>query len=140
MTLIIDASVAMKWFVQEDGSAAALGLLQSDERVIAPDLIIAEACNAAWKSMRRDEITLSQYREVLDGLAPLFDEIVPGAELAHPAGEMARLLDHPVYDCFYVALADLRNGRMVTADRHLIGKLRDTPWHDRTRLLGDPEI
>jgi predicted nucleic acid-binding protein len=137
MTLIVDASVAMKWFVRESGSAAALDLLRSDDQLVVPDLIIAEVCNAAWKSTRRDELELAQYREVLGSLPALFDEIVPGAELAAPAGEMARLLDHPVYDCFYVALAELRGGWMTTADRHLIGKLRGSPWQNRVRLLDE---
>ena len=37
MTVVVDASVALKWYVSEDESKAALALLESDERLIAPD-------------------------------------------------------------------------------------------------------
>ena len=53
MTLVVDASVALKWFVDEDGSDRAVALLDGDEPLIAPDLVVAEVCNAAWKSLRR---------------------------------------------------------------------------------------
>ncbi len=51
MTLVVDASVAFKWFAQEDGTDRALVLLEREEPIVAPDLIVAEICNAAWKSL-----------------------------------------------------------------------------------------
>ena len=48
MTLVIDASVALKWFVEEQGSDKARGLLSREERLIAPELLLAEVFNAAW--------------------------------------------------------------------------------------------
>ena len=48
MTLVVDASVAVKWFVEEDGRQQALQILDLDERE-APDLIIAEVANVIWK-------------------------------------------------------------------------------------------
>lgn len=47
MTIVVDASVTLKWYWSEPDSEAALVLLDSDERLIAPDLITAELCNAA---------------------------------------------------------------------------------------------
>ena len=46
--LVLDASVAVKWFVEEPGTAAALALLAEDESLIAPELVIAEVANVAW--------------------------------------------------------------------------------------------
>ena len=52
MTLVVDASVACRWFVEEEGSVQAEALLTGDEGLVAPDLIIAEVCNAAWRKLR----------------------------------------------------------------------------------------
>ena len=56
MTLVVDASVACKWFVAESGSDAAAALLAGDQMLLAPDLIVPEVCNAAWSKLRRGEI------------------------------------------------------------------------------------
>jgi predicted nucleic acid-binding protein len=48
----------------------------------------------------------------------------PTASLAPRALELALNLDHPVYDCFYLALAEAETAQMVTADRHLERRLR----------------
>ena len=47
MTLVVDASVAIKWFVEESRSDAARAVLTSGESLVAPDLVVPEACNAA---------------------------------------------------------------------------------------------
>jgi predicted nucleic acid-binding protein len=46
-------------------------------------------------------------------------------------------LDHPVHDCFYLALAEVEAGQLVTVDRRLLAKVAGTPFADRTRLLGE---
>jgi predicted nucleic acid-binding protein len=43
-TLVIDASIAIKWVVEEDGTAEAL-LLWQKAKLIAPDLMVAECAN-----------------------------------------------------------------------------------------------
>jgi len=50
MSLVVDASVAIKWFVEEIWSDAARAVLGSGEPLIAPDLVVPEACNAAIPS------------------------------------------------------------------------------------------
>lgn len=56
MTIVVDASVALKWYVDEEDSERALALLNSGERLIAPDLIVAELCTGAWRLIRRGEL------------------------------------------------------------------------------------
>jgi predicted nucleic acid-binding protein len=41
---------------------------------------------------------------------------------------ISRALDHPVYDCFYLALAEDRHATLVTADGRLLNRLQDTQW------------
>lgn len=77
MTVVVDASVALKWFVNEERSDLAVGLLNSGEPMMAPDLVLAEVCNAAWKSLRRREIDPSQFDEIATDIAGVFLRLVP---------------------------------------------------------------
>ena len=56
MTVVVDASVALKWYVVEHDTPMAWAVREGADAVIAPDLVIAEVCNAAWKAWRRKEI------------------------------------------------------------------------------------
>ena len=103
MTLIIDASVALKWFMEEPESDVARRILDSDEPLAAPDLIIAEVCNGAWKAVRRNLMTAIQADAMAYQLPRVFEALHPAEGLAPLAMQMARDLDHPVYDCFYLA-------------------------------------
>jgi predicted nucleic acid-binding protein len=131
VTLAVDASVALKWFVEEAGSETAAALLTGRDSLIAPDLIIAEVCNAGWKAVRAGGMTAMQHDHAAARMALAFDELVPLASLAPYAVALARHLDHPVYDCFYLALAQERDVQVVTADRRLIRRLEGTPWASR---------
>jgi predicted nucleic acid-binding protein len=131
MTLVVDASVALKWFVEEDGSAATAALLMSPELLVAPDLIVPEVCNAAWKAVRAGAMLPEQQDHAASRLAAAFDELVPTAALAKRAAELSRLLDHPGYDCFYLALSEQRGARLVTADRKLLQHIEATGWEAR---------
>lgn len=115
MTVIIDASVALKWFMEEPQSDIARRILDGDEPLRAPDLIIAEVCNGAWKTVRRNLMTVVQADAMAHQLPRVFEALHPAEGLAAAAMQMARDLDHPVYDCFYPALAEQRDARMVTA-------------------------
>ncbi len=128
MTRVIDASVALKWFVEEDGTAQAAALLAGSDWLIAPDLILAEVGNAAWKAVRSGMMLPEQFDHAAARLPVAFDELVPLAGLSRRAAAIALALDHPVYDCCYLAVAEARDAPLVTADRRLLRRLADTPW------------
>lgn len=137
MTLVVDASVACKWFTAESDADAAEALVASGEMLLAPDLIVAEVCNVAWLKLRRGEIAADQATKMVQGLPDLLDELVPSVQLAGRALEIANSLGHPAYDCFYLALAELRGTRVTTADRRLLARLAATPWAPLVVGLGD---
>jgi predicted nucleic acid-binding protein len=135
--LVIDASVALKWFLPNEPDAGiALGIVREGGFLIAPDLVIAEVCNAAWKSARLGLITGIQVSEIAAELSRFFGAIVATAPLAHRAVAIAGQLDHPVYDALYIALAERDNAQLITADSRLVGKVSGTAWESRTTLLG----
>jgi predicted nucleic acid-binding protein len=132
MTIVVDASVALKWYLSEEDSEAALALLDSGERLIAPDLIVAELCNAAWRLIRRGELRTEQLAIIARGVPDVFATLHASASLAARAAAIALELDHPVYDCFYLALSETRNAPLVTADRRLMLKTEGRSFAPRT--------
>jgi predicted nucleic acid-binding protein len=120
VTLVIDASVALKWVVPEILSAHADRILAGEHDLAAPDLLATEAANALWKKTLRSEISARDAREALDLLlhGGLTWHGTPG--LLPRALDLARLSRHPVYDCVYLALAERLGAPLVTADASLL--------------------
>ena len=85
--------------------------LAHGDGLIAPDPIVPEVCNVVWLKLRRREVIEEQATAMVAGLPDLLDEVVPSIQLAARALELPRSLDHPTYDCFYLALAELRQTR-----------------------------
>ena len=63
--LVIDASVAVKWVIEEEDTTQALAL--RGRALAAPDLLIAECANILWKKVRRNEFRSKRRR-----LRPVF--------------------------------------------------------------------
>ncbi len=132
MTLVVDASVALKWFVADEPDAGpALAIVRDEAVLAAPDLVVAEVCSAAWRLARLGRISQAQLDEIASVLPRFFDPLVSAAGLAPRAVSIAAQLDHPVYDCLYLALAELQRAVLVTADTRLLGKVRSTVWEAR---------
>lgn len=125
MTRIVDTSVVVKWAVAEEGSDRAALLAGGD--VVAPDLLRSELANALLKKVRRREITPLQ---AIASFAAIEASLtfVPTPTLWRRALEIALQLDHPAYDCGYLALAELSGMVVVTADRKLVRACADTPF------------
>jgi len=126
---VVDASVAFAWFAAVPASEKAVALLDVAPPVplLAPDLVLVELLNAGWKAQRIGAITQAQF-EAMAELAPsLFSELVPAASLLDGARRWCQYLDHPAYDCLYLALAEQRSATLVTQDHRLLRKLQGTP-------------
>jgi predicted nucleic acid-binding protein len=129
VTCVVDASVAFKWFLaDEPNGEEALRLVQRGEILVAPDLLVAEVCNAAWRVLRSGRISRAQFDNIPSRLPRYFGEFVSMSALAARAAAIAVQLDHPVYDCFYIALAEGRQLPLVTADARLLARLARSSW------------
>lgn len=122
--LVIDASIAVKWVIEEEGSREAVAL-RGRGRLIAPDLLVAECANILWKKARRSEIVREEALLAARLLQGADIELVPMRPLLAAAARLAIALDHPAYDCIYLALAVERDCRFVTADQALLRKLEE---------------
>ena len=136
MTLVIDASVACKWFFEEPLSSEARSLATSNTVFTAPDMILAECANVAWRRVRSRAAPQAQAQAFLKTLPHWFDSLTPSERLHETAFAMAVALNHSVYDCLYLALAEREQTRMVTADRVFFKRVARSPWKRWVENLG----
>ena len=138
MSLVVDASVAFKWFVSDEPHAREAGnLLRTESSLLAPDILVAEVSNSAWRAVRLGRIQPQHGIRIATALPDLFESLTGSAPLAPRAVAIARELDHPVYDCLYLSLAEARQTRLVTADARFLAKLIGTAWEASTVSLAN---
>jgi predicted nucleic acid-binding protein len=133
VTIVIDASVALKWVLDEPGSDAAAAL--RDEELIAPTLWFVEAANAFWRNTGLGQLSRDEAAERLAELmnAPVASVAVE-TDLA--AGlDLAMSIGHPIYNCLYLALAIRHQTYVVTADRRFAAVADLPQFAGRVRLI-----
>lgn len=128
---VVDASVAVKWFVPEIHTNTALRLLDNEPELLAPDLFLPEFANVLWKKVRRNELSEGDARDVLNALPMVPIQFHSASTLVNPAFEIARALDRTVYDSIYIALAESEACELVTADQRLFNALQQSPLRRR---------
>jgi predicted nucleic acid-binding protein len=136
---VVDASIAVKWVVEEEGTADALAL-RARAKLIAPELLLAECANILWKKVRRDELSRDEALLAARLLQASDVELLPTRAMMEATTRIAVELDHPAYDCVYIALAIARNCRFVTADNRFLRKLDEghhRQFRDRAIALAD---
>jgi predicted nucleic acid-binding protein len=127
-TLVVDASIVVKWVVEEDSTPEAL-VLRQKARLIAPDLLVAECANILWKKVQKGELLKAEAIIAARLLQGAELELLPMRSLFEAATRMSIEIDHPAYDCVYLVLALQRKCQFVTADERLLHKLRQGRQH-----------
>lgn len=122
MKLVIDSSVALKWFVDEPGRDAAVAL---DENGVffAPDLLLAEVTNALWRKVRAGEVSALQVERAIEEIEALISLRPITAEMSGVAFRIAQELEHSVYDCLFLACAEAEGASLVTVDETFLAKI-----------------
>jgi predicted nucleic acid-binding protein len=108
--------------VEEESTAEALALRQK-AKLIAPELLVAECANILWKKVRRRELSKEEALFAARLLQGAEIELLPTRFLFEAATRMSIEIDHPAYDCLYLALAVEKGCRFVTADERFLRKL-----------------
>ncbi len=143
-TLVVDASTAAKWFLQEEDSDKAIivrdGHIDDRIKLIAPDLIVYEVANALHYDSRVSDAQLAA--RVQDLYDYDLDLVPPSAEYTTRTVKTARELSVSVYDASYIALADIIATNLVTADKKLHEKMlkkhQSYLLHDMEQIWGLP--
>jgi len=127
MRVVVDASVAVKWYLEEDHAAPARRLLDGTYELIVPDLFFAEIGNVLWKRWRRGELDDDIIAETLAALDRVPCETRSARPLLSGAMALATSLRRTVYDSLYLALAIDTGARLVTADRRFHASVAASP-------------
>jgi predicted nucleic acid-binding protein len=139
INVVIDASVAVKWFVPEDHSTDALRFLDPTFRPHAPALLPNEFAQTLWKKVYlRHEVDVIDGREILRRFVATPIEVHVVDPLLQAAFDIALATGRMVYDSVYLALANSLGCRLVTADRKLFNALQGGPFAGDVRWIADP--
>lgn len=134
---MVDASVAVKWFLPEPDAGHAKAILRQDERLIAPDVVSLEVIGAAVRRYRENELTEEEVRRINAAWAATLASgrlsLHPVHELTGRALDLSLLARHALVDCTYIALAERAGAALVTADEPL--RDRGIKVYPRIRLL-----
>ncbi|HWZ19994.1 MAG TPA: type II toxin-antitoxin system VapC family toxin [Ktedonobacteraceae bacterium] len=143
--VIVDASIAIKWTLNESDSSAALALLAhwNDEEieVLAPALLAYEVTNALYRRVRKGEIPFEDARR---GLTEIIFKVVEFDFPEDPdfnirAMELGQQCGLPAaYDSHYLALAEREGCELWTADLRMWNSVNGKL--DWLRRLGDLPI
>ena len=125
MNVALDASVVIKWFFEEEGTDAALQLLEEHKlekiQINVPDLLFFEFGNTVVKKFREDIDTRKEFNRNLTDLLSIqlsFAETTP--DLLKLVYSLASRYEITFYDATYVALAKSLKCDFVTADKKLV--------------------
>jgi len=117
--LVLDASAVIRIIEGADASASFQEAVLQADLVLAPELMLTEVANALWKLQRGAGLAGMHPQQLLADAADLVDQIEPDRHLQVEALALACHLNHPVYDCLYLALARREAAFLLTADQRL---------------------
>jgi len=136
-TLVVDASVALKWLVLEDMSDVAKELYSAGDHLVAPRLITTEIANALVRKTMQGMLTRQEASYHFSSLPQFLPDLMDVDELIEPAFDNACTIRHPIYDLLYLEAARKVGAQLVTADRRFIAKIAGTDLARHVTLLSD---
>lgn len=137
MDRVVDASVAVKWFVPESHTAIAKDIMLQPGTTHVPDLFRAEVVSVLCRKIQVKELSADEGREAVTAFMQLPLQFHPTADLLVPAFEIALESRQYVYDCVYLILAAQLNLRMVTADKRFYKAIQKTEFRNHIGWIGD---
>ncbi len=139
-SVVVDANVAFKWVVDEENSdkadSLALAWHNQGVQISAPYFMPVEVTNILHQRVRRSELSISEAASLIERLLSSDIELHHSIDIHRRALELAsRLVQGAVYDCHYLALAEILDCEMWTADERFYRVASHTAT--RLRLLNE---
>jgi predicted nucleic acid-binding protein len=119
LACVLDASAAVRLILADPDAADLAERVGGAALVLAPELMLTELANTLWKLQRADRLNELDPQELLAEARELVDRLEPDRHLQAEALALACHLNHPVYDCLYLALARREAASLISSDRRL---------------------
>ena len=134
---VVDASVALKWFVEEQFAHESRTLLAEHSELHTPELLTIEIANVLSKRVRRGQLLPDSARDIRAryGRVAMIQHNV--THLLAPAFELSLATAASVYDCVYLALAVLLDLPLATADQRFIDTVKRSPYSRSVVFVAD---
>ena len=140
MKIVVDASVAIKWFLTENLNQEADRFLHDNYVLIAPNFLLLEVSNIVWKKTMRSEIEGKDFAFIIGSLKSFMSVLHPIEPFLFLAQQLAFQLRHPVYDCLYLATAMMNKTRVITADRKFYNRVADSEYSESIAWIENPPV
>lgn len=131
---VIDASLAFKWFVREDGSDAALRILNQLEYFLVPDWFFLEIDSILTRKVRSGQMESGEAFQKRKQFRKLPCKTIGYVEIQEFAFRLAADLPVTLYDACYLAIAVEYHSIMHTFDARLARGLSSTPFGEYIKL------
>ncbi|RJP23663.1 MAG: PIN domain-containing protein [Candidatus Omnitrophota bacterium] len=142
MNIVVDASVVGRWFFTESLKDAADHYLHPQYTRYAPDLLIHEFTSIVRHKTQVGIITTAEGIQIIKDFEALKAiQFIPSADLSEKAYQIAVEFDHPVYDCFYLAVAEKLKSVLITADQQFFKVIKASSYANLITWIEDfPKI
>ncbi len=139
--IVLDASVAVKWYVPEDQAAAARVVFSENAgTIVVPEIFRSEVAGAM---VRRANVSKAERAAAEESIRIFLELIVEDfisvtmltADQMTRAATLALDIGHPLKDCIYLALAMDLNCPLVTCDAKFAAKAHGV--YAGVRVLGE---
>jgi Predicted nucleic acid-binding protein, contains PIN domain len=137
MRIVPDASVAIKWYINEVHTSSAEKLLDGTHELHAPELILPEFGNIVWKKVRRRELSSVEGSRIISTFAAQNIEMHSHKYILNAAFTGAEATGQTAYDWSYLALAVSLSCPFVTADERFFKALANSRLSKNLMWIGD---
>lgn len=134
---VVDASVVVKWYLDEPEAEAARAFRSRSFDLSAPHLLLMEVANVLWKRLRKNELDAVTGSLILSNLRQVPIRWSEDAGLYQEAFTLAAELGRTVYDSTYLTLAIREHCRLVTADRRFYNALASSSVGSSLAWIGE---
>jgi predicted nucleic acid-binding protein len=132
---VIDACVAIKWFLPEEKFEEAGAILSSHNRMIAPDLFFIEFDAIVTKKVRQRLVDQKDAAIMVQEIRNIPFEVIPYSMISRLAFDLSSTLAITQYDACYLSVAIEFNQKVYTADKRFYRGMRETPFENFVEVL-----
>ena len=118
---VIDTNVMAYFLLRTEPFFRLLeAFFRKNEELLAPDIWRPELLNVLWMAVRNRKLTQETAGQLFQAAGHLVTQTIPSNAIWRSALKHSCTAEHPVYDTFFVALAERENVPLWTFDKKIM--------------------